>query len=103
VKEGTGRAPRKLRSSPRDVRVKDKDEVGLLDKLVVLTKGYAGVGRVREGEVDGREARLENGDGCQVDELDQLLNRGMVSTEVGGDDQWLLCLCERVGDANDGW
>lgn len=55
-----------------------------------------------EGQVDGRKAGGEDGHGGQVDKLDELFHGGVIAAEVGGDDEGLLGLGQRVDNARDG-
>lgn len=76
---------------PGHVGVNHEDHVGLSDEGVRgLTECDSGVHDVVEGEVDSREAGGEDGDGEEVDELDELGDGSEVATEVGGDDEGVL-------------
>lgn len=81
----------RLKNAPRHVGVNHNDHVGLSDEGVRgLAESDARVHRVVEGNIDGRKAGGEDGDGEEVDELDELGNGSEVATEVGGDDEGFL-------------
>jgi len=92
--------------APGHVRVDDEDAVGLLDGRLPLGRcageRHALVARVVERKVDRAERRLEDGDGEQVDKLDELGDGVRVAPEVRSDDQRALGGEEGVRDALDG-
>lgn len=95
ILEGAGRwirlATHRYGYAPWHVTIQDQDEVCLLDEGILrLSKRYSRVCKVVEGDVDGRYAGAEDGYCDEVDELDQLVDSGLVPTEVRGDDEGFL-------------
>lgn len=86
---------------PRNVRVDDENDIRLLDERVLAAERDTEVRGVVEGEVDDGEARLEDSHAEEFDELGECRDGSRVATEVGSDDEGLLCADEGVGDAGD--